>query len=46
MDDDLEAEPTGDVDGLVAGHVVDEDHVVDEVWGMSAYVRSSVFAAL
>jgi hypothetical protein len=31
MDDDLEAEPAGDVDGLVPGHVVDQDHVVDQV---------------
>ena len=31
VDDDLEAELAGDLDGLVLRHVVDEDHVVDEV---------------
>ncbi len=31
MDDDLQAEPPGDLDRLVAGHVVDEDDVVDQV---------------
>ena len=31
VDDDLEAEPLRDLDGLVPRHVVHEDHVVDEV---------------
>ena len=31
VDDDVEAELAGDVDGLVARHVVDEDDLVDEV---------------
>ena len=31
VDDDVEPELPGDLDGLVAGHVVDEDDVVDQV---------------
>ena len=31
VDDDVEPEVPGDVDGLVLGHVVDEDDLVDEV---------------
>ena len=31
MDDHVEPELAGDVDGLVAGHVVDEDDPVDQV---------------
>ena len=33
VDDDLESEPLGDLHGLVARHVVDEDHPVDDVVG-------------
>ena len=33
VDDDLEAQLPGDLDRLVLRHVVDEDHVVDEVVG-------------